>query len=127
MEMKCSKSKTVCHARMREILSYLHILKLRLCSLPSVGHPKFPARISSGFLRIPGRNIQESYQDIAKSWKIILENQASKIQKIKFPPQSVSNRIPPVLLPNTLRLFYICFSSVNSKLNKIQRCSNNCY
>ena len=31
----------------------------------------------------PSRNIQESYQDLARSWKIIQEIQQAKMQKVK--------------------------------------------
>ena len=96
-------------------------------SVPIVRHPGFPARILPGFLKIPGRNIQESYQDPARSWKIIQEIQEAKMRKVKISPlgfEPPTSYPPPA--PQTLPLSYICSHTSNSKLNKFQLGSGNC-
>ena len=70
--------------------------------IPSVGHPAFPARILSGFLKIPGWNIQESYKDPARSWKIIQEIQEAKMRKIEIFPRGFEPQTSYTGLPGSL-------------------------
>ena len=51
--------------------------------------------------RIPGKNIQESYQDLARSWKIIQEIQEAKMQKNQNFPTRVRTA-------DLLHLFTFC-------------------
>ena len=92
-------------------------------SMPSVGHPGFPARILPGFLRTPGRNIQESYQDLDRSSR---KSRRQKCKKSKF-FHSGSKQRSPVPSPNNLSLCYICLYMRNSILTNFQRRSSNCY
>ena len=52
--------------------------------VPTVWLPGFPVRIPPGLLRIPGYSYQQSYQDLARSWKFIQEVQESRSPTRKF-------------------------------------------
>ena len=80
----------------------------------------------SRILKTVGKHIQESYQDLAISWKIIQEIQDAKMQKVKI-FHSRSMYSPHVPEQQTLRFCCISFDNSNSKLNKFQRGRCNCY
>ena len=82
----------------------------------------FSARILPGFFRIPSRNNQQSYQDLARSWKI---TQEAKMQNIET-SYSGSHHWRRVSKFHALPLYYIFFENSDSKLITFQRGSCCC-
>ena len=77
--------------------------------IPRVGRPGSPASILLGFLTTPGKNTQESYQDLARSWKIIQEIQEANCKKSKTRVQSVvwiATQVRTTLLLYRRHIFY---------------------